>query len=49
MGSPLSRPEEFIVERYLEPLRADAAAEQLKAGGAAMTVDDAVGLALEMR
>jgi predicted ATPase/class 3 adenylate cyclase len=49
MGSPLSRPEQFIVDRYLEPLQAQAEAEQLKAEGAAMSIDDAIALALEMR
>jgi predicted ATPase/class 3 adenylate cyclase len=50
MGAPLTAPEQFIVERYLEPVRAelpDAVRRKASDEGAAMTLDEAVAYALE--
>jgi predicted ATPase/class 3 adenylate cyclase len=47
MGAPLSKPEADIVERYLQPLLAEADAEQLRTEGAALSTDDAITMALD--
>jgi Tfp pilus assembly protein PilF len=50
MGSPISAPEQFVVERYLEPIRAaldGGLHERLRAKGGSMSLDEALTYALE--
>src|SRR5262249_39727560 len=47
MGAPLSKPEQDIVERYLQPLAAAANAEQISTVGGSWSVAGAGSLALE--
>ena len=49
MQSPLTAPEQFIIERYIEPAEADlpeGVRESARSEGAAMGLDDAVAYAL---
>jgi hypothetical protein len=50
MGAPLSAPEQFNVERYLEPAQAERTEDarlRARAESSSMTVEEAVEYALE--